>query len=416
MRRFPLRLLLLLPLASGLLFAPARAGIAEYSDRGKTDFDNAVQALNPYGTWSKVDGLWAYTPLDHQAPYTHGRWLYTDFGWYWAGSLPYSWVTEHYGYWKRGADKIWAWYPGPFWLPEIVELRVTPTHIGWRSGAVDEDGNFLEAPADRYAKTDEWTFVTRAQFARPISPVVLATPAQVANLLDDSTDSFHSYTTYRPIQRPGPHPADFLALAGNDGMFAPQIYAGAAVPPGPSLAAVVSKASTATPATSTASAPTAAPGEVPSTDNPDDPPVDPRQVRYWVTMSLPTPWTPRPDEAQPNELYIYRPDFYQDQDGIERRIGLWLDPASRKSLGVRLRDVLAAEKKSTPRTPVAAGIPATPATPVSSTPAVFRSPFDDPFQGGETPTKTPGAAGSTKAAPAGLAAPAPATNNSPPSP
>lgn len=79
-----------------------------YTDRGKADFDTVLQILNPYGGWSKIGEKWAFTPRDHQAPYTDGRWIYTEYGWYWKGNLPHSWVTEHYGYWKRDADKVWS--------------------------------------------------------------------------------------------------------------------------------------------------------------------------------------------------------------------------------------------------------------------------------------------------------------------
>src|SRR5271169_494860 len=119
----------------------SRGGLTLYTDRGKTDFDTVMQLLNPYGTWSKIDGRWAYTPTDHQAPYTNGRWLYTEYGWYWKGNHPHSWATEHYGFWKRGANKVWSWYPGPFWLPETIEIRRTPDYIGWRSGEVDDSGS-----------------------------------------------------------------------------------------------------------------------------------------------------------------------------------------------------------------------------------------------------------------------------------
>src|SRR5579871_4623947 len=152
--------LLLVALLGLLLPAAARAGLAPYTDPGKIDFDTAMQLLNPYGTWSQVDGTWCYTPLDRQAPYTHGRWLYTEFGWYWQGTAPHSWATEHYGYWKRGTDKVWSWYPGPSWLPQTVEIRSSTDGIGWRSAEVDPDGNFVEPPSLRFTKTDEWTFVT----------------------------------------------------------------------------------------------------------------------------------------------------------------------------------------------------------------------------------------------------------------
>jgi len=117
-----------------------------------------------------------FTPTGNFVPYTDGRWLYTEYGWYWKGAAPHSWATEHYGYWKRTPDKVWSWYPGPYWLPQIVEFRATTKYIGWRSGEVDSDGNFVEQPIDRYSKPDQWTFVTLQQFANPITPAVVARP------------------------------------------------------------------------------------------------------------------------------------------------------------------------------------------------------------------------------------------------
>jgi hypothetical protein len=384
----------------------AHAGVASYTERGQTDFDTVLKLLNPYGTWSKVDDLWAYTPLDHAVPYTNGRWIYTEFGWYWKGNAAHSWVTEHYGYWKRGADKVWAWYPGPVWLPQIVEIRATKTHIGWRSAAVDADGNFLEQPIDRYGKTDEWTFVTRAQFAGPITPSIVAKPDEVETQLEDSTDSLHGYLTYRVIDRPGPHPADFMAFATEGGMF-PALTAEdiAAVPPAPSA-----KIPGYTPATNAPASIVGANGN--GIVGTDTEPVDKRQVKYWVTMSLPSFWAKPPPDANANEMYVYHPDFYQDQDGIERRISLWFNPNTRTSL----REVLGqAAAVTTPPTAVATGAPATPAVPAVPAQAPthahdpFRSPFEDSFRPGST---NHGESTSTKApAPSGTATPA--TNAAP---
>jgi len=344
MFRSPLRFVLLFLLLESIA---AHAGIARYSDRGKTDFDTVLQVLNPYGTWSQIGGTWAYTPFDHQAPYTNGRWLYTDFGWYWQGNLPHSWVTEHYGYWKRGEDHLWSWYPGPYWLAEIVEIRATGTSLGWRSAAVDDDGTFVEAPADRYAKTDEWSFVTKAQFSRPITPDLIAKPTVAAADLDDSTDSTHAYFTYRPIDRPGPHPADLVSLASEGGMFPSPLYVASSA-----QASVVPDVTAKIPKIPTPSAPV--PAGIPSglavpvtsasseSANANDPPPDMRQVLYWTTMSLPTYWTPRPTDAKPNEIYVYRPEFYQDPEGIQRRISLWLNPGKRSL--TTLKEVLTSAK------------------------------------------------------------------------
>jgi hypothetical protein len=405
MRPPPIRVLLAAAGLLALALAPARAGISLYTDHGRIDFDAVMQFLNPYGTWKKVDGLWAYTPLDHMEPYTHGRWLYTDFGWYWSGTEPTSWVTEHYGYWKRGSDKVWAWYPGPYWVPNIVEIRATPEYLGWRSARVDDDGNFVEEPSERYSHTDEWSFVTRAAFTGPITPAVIAPVTKAADLLDDTTDSFHSYFTYRPILRPGPHPADFVGR-GDGGMFAPTVLAGDSVAP-VSLAPAVTRVSTSPAPAKPAPAPAAAPaGLAAATNGPASPaiataggavPNDPRQVHYWTTLCLPSPWATPPTDANPDGIYVYRPDFYQDQDGIERRIGLWLDPSTSKSMKLHLADVFSAPAKAAPPAAVAAGsAPATPAAPAPDGDSAFSNEFHDTYHGNSDAKKP---AASTKAVP-----------------
>jgi hypothetical protein len=383
----------------------AHAGIASYTDRGKIDFDTAMQLLNPYGTWSQIKGAWAYIPLDHQAPYTRGRWLYTEFGWYWKGDQPASWLTEHYGFWKRGDDKVWSWYPGDFWLPQIVEIRTSDGYVGWRCAEVDNDGNFVEAPADRYAKIDEWNFVSNRQFTGPVTPEVLAKPGLTSKLLDESNDSIHTYTTYRAIDRPGPHPTDFVALAGDGGMFAPKVENENMPAARPLM--MTTKVSTApTPAPKPAAGPKRAPSgaaaemntnAAPEAAGEDEKgPVDLRQVNYWITMSVPTYWTRRPSDAKPNEVYIYRPDFYQDQDGIERRIRLWLSPNGRALQKEELNTVLSAPSKHS-SAPSAPGLPAVPVAP-SGNP--FRSPFEETFPDGSKASSR-AASPATNAVPAG---------------
>jgi hypothetical protein len=365
--------LLFIGLALLSLSALARAGMNadyRYTQRGQTDFDTVLQLLNPYGTWSKIDDKWAFTPSDHLAPYTDGRWIYTEYGWYWKGRLPHSWATEHYGYWKRGDDKVWSWYPGSYWLPQIVELRVTSKYIGWRSGEVDSDGSFVEAPIDRFSKPEEWTFVTLAQFANPITPAILAPQDVVESQLEDSTDSHHTYLTYRPIDRPGPHPADLATLCKDGGMLPHPTAAD-------ELALLRSSQSSqktpALPATNSAAVVMTGTNAPALLDTQPAPTVDARQVKYWITMSLPTFWTPPPDDARPDQIYLYRPDLYQDSDGIARRITLWFNPKARGTL----QDLLGKSALTT-KTPASAdnspGSPAIPASPDEPNP--FRSPLD----------------------------------------
>jgi len=392
---------LLLVLAAAGLAPSAQAGIAPYTDPGKIDFDTAIELINPYGTWAKVGDKWAFTPLDHAVPYTNGRWLYSEYGWLWKGNSPHSWVTEHYGYWKRGDDKVWSWYPGPHWLPQIVEIRASPAGIGWRSAEVDSEGNFVEAPADRFTKTDEWTFVTPAVFAGPITPAVIAKPAQAEQMLEQSTESIHSYLTYREIDRPGPHPADFINL-GDGRMFAPMTDADRARALHP-LAAAKAAAAPASPApvdpakiAASLTASDALP-EIPQQPGGTDPVDDPRQVKYWVTMSLPSYWTAPPADAGLNEVYLYRPDFYQDEDGIARRVAFWLDPTLRATEAIHLADVLNHHPAAILHAAAPGGAVA-PAVPASS----FSSPFEDSFHSasetGIESSKPPAAPAPTNAA------------------
>ena len=356
-----------------------------YFDRPKIDFDTAMELLNPYGTWSKIDDRWAYTPLDHTAPYQHGQWLYTDYGWYWQGVAPHSWMTEHYGFWKRGVTGVWSWYPAPDWLPQIVELRATSTAIGWRCAEVDATGSFVEEPADRYARPDEWTFVSRADFLHPIDPKNIVPAKVAASLLDDSTSCMHTYVTYRAIERPGPHPADFFSRAHGSAMFPP------AWEEDPSRISSTSSGKT-TPAA-------AIPAAVhPLMDAATITPSDARQVRYWTTLNLPSFSTSPPADARPNEIYLFRPEIYQDQEGIERRIRLWLNPRDKAVEKGNLQDALRGA-------PHPGSGPTSPAGPATDSP--FRNPFDETYHGETSHATAPPA---TNAAPSGRSDQPPASH------
>jgi hypothetical protein len=247
---------------------------------------------------------------------------------------------------------------------------------------VDEDGNFVEAPIDRYTKFDEWSFVTVAQFANPITPSLLAAPDVTRVQLESSTDCRHNYFTYRQIDRPGPHPADLVPFIKVQGMLAPRTMAEIAAATAPKPAPAPNPYAAHMTGTN-------APVLLGSTADPTiDPHADLRKVKYWITMSLPTFWSKPPDDARSDQIYLYRPDTFQDQDGIERRITLWFNPNARTAL----KDVLNESPeplKTSPGSAAASG-PATPAIPVvpdENEPAPgtnpFSSPLDQPFHPGK---------------------------------
>ena len=266
-------------------------------------------------------------------------------------------------------------------------------------------------------RTDEWTFVSQAQFTGPITPGIIASPEIAAKVLDDSAESMHTYVTYRPITRPGPHPADFLAFHP-DGMFAPQVmndplpYPKPLVMTAPTKAASVPVVQASGKPAPSGAAPSGVVTNAPSlpaatdndaaddTDDAAPSPSDARQVPYWITMSLPSYWTPRPAGAQPKEIYIYRPEFYQDQDGIERRVEYWMHPSEREKPGDLQAVLTSRGPAKAPTGPLPPGQPAEKVAPSASGTDAFRSPFDESFRGSSNGPASPSS--SSKAAPSGL--------------
>lgn len=103
------------------------------------DFDVSIgffySSLAPYGEWIEVDaGFYAWRPLHvHRAwrPYLYGRWVWTDFGWYWVSYEPFGWAVFHYGRWYYDDYYGWIWIPDRVWGPAWVEWRYSDDYIGW---------------------------------------------------------------------------------------------------------------------------------------------------------------------------------------------------------------------------------------------------------------------------------------------
>jgi hypothetical protein len=95
-------------------------------------------------------------------------------------------------------------------------------------------------------------------------------------------------------------------------------------------------------------------------------------------MSLPTFWSKPPEDARADQVYFYRPDMYQDQDGIERRITLWFNPNARTSLSEALNESQSTGKPFALK-PSAPALPAVPATPADSD--TEAAPGSNPFGG-----------------------------------
>ncbi len=119
--------------------------------------------LAPHGRWIWTEELgWVWQPRDIDedwAPYTRGRWVYTDAGWAFVGTDPYADVVYHYGRWALIAG-LWYWVPGSVWAPAWVSWRYGDGYVGW-------------APLGPYGVVHwghgyaGWTFVGTRYFTSP---------------------------------------------------------------------------------------------------------------------------------------------------------------------------------------------------------------------------------------------------------
>ena len=94
------------------------------------------EALEPYGNWMhthEYGDVWKPKIKNPTiwAPYTVGRWHYTELGWHFTSSEPWGWACYHYGRWVRYRTVGWCWVPGREWAPAWVSWRTSPRHIGW---------------------------------------------------------------------------------------------------------------------------------------------------------------------------------------------------------------------------------------------------------------------------------------------
>lgn len=120
--------------------------------------------LSPYGTWEETADfgpVWTPFATDDPdwAPYTQGRWLFSDSGsWYFVSDeaiSPYGWIVYHYGRWIRHSQTHrWSWIPGNEWAPAWVSWRIGNGFIGWQPLPPDQIIALYEN------EPSSWTFVT----------------------------------------------------------------------------------------------------------------------------------------------------------------------------------------------------------------------------------------------------------------
>ncbi len=92
-------------------------------------------ALSPYGVWMDIgSGVIAWRPTimrGNWQPYSVGRWVWTDDGWFWDSYEDFGYITYHYGRWYNDDYYGWMWIPDYEWAPAWVEWRYDDVYIGW---------------------------------------------------------------------------------------------------------------------------------------------------------------------------------------------------------------------------------------------------------------------------------------------
>ncbi len=119
-----------------LLAAVALLSVTNKTEAGiRVSFDFFYSSLQPHGSWITMnDGLVVWRPYFRGAqwsPYSVGRWIYTDYGWYWDSEETYGHIVYHYGRWHFDNYYGWIWMPDYDWAPAWVEWRYDSDYICW---------------------------------------------------------------------------------------------------------------------------------------------------------------------------------------------------------------------------------------------------------------------------------------------
>ncbi|MGD0338314.1 MAG: DUF6600 domain-containing protein [Bacteroidota bacterium] len=104
-------------------------------NRARVSFGVFFDALQPYGEWVDISDFgycWHPAGIDrHWRPYMNGRWVWSDYGWYWVSYDDWGWAPYHYGRWMYDDYYGWIWVPDYEWGPSWVQWRYTNGYIGW---------------------------------------------------------------------------------------------------------------------------------------------------------------------------------------------------------------------------------------------------------------------------------------------
>jgi hypothetical protein len=160
--------------------------------------------LSPYGGWVNVEGCglcWRPTVVVYDSswqPYCdHGRWIYTDSGWYWASDYSWGATAFHYGRWFHHPRFGWCWWPDTAWAPSWVTWRSANDYCGWaplpphaiyRPGTgIVYNGVVVNAGFDFDIAVNFFIFVPIRNFCDSHPRHYRVAPAQVAQIYSHTT-------------------------------------------------------------------------------------------------------------------------------------------------------------------------------------------------------------------------------------
>lgn len=98
------------------------------------------ERLISYGAWrtsQRFGEVWVPRVHTEWRPYTEGRWVWTDDGWFWESTEPFGDVVYHYGRWAYDPDYGWVWVAGDVWAPAWVVWREGGDDVGWAPAPPD---------------------------------------------------------------------------------------------------------------------------------------------------------------------------------------------------------------------------------------------------------------------------------------
>jgi hypothetical protein len=190
----------------------ARDEAAEIAQRAERErhqqtVDFFYTALEPHGEWLEVDRygyVWqpAVSSDPRWRPYTDGRWVFTEYGWFWKSNEPFGWAVYHYGRWAKLRRVGWVWVPGTEWGPAWVSWRRGDRYAGWAPLPPEAwSSSGFTAAVDSYFDIgpSSYTFVPLQDLTQPTYVGRVVELAQNVTIVNQTVNVTN--VTYKTVQK-----------------------------------------------------------------------------------------------------------------------------------------------------------------------------------------------------------------------